>query len=86
MLAPMAAALVLVLAATTTSSDRPRAQTVTVVATDCGFDPGRLMVRVGVPSRLYLGNRGNDLHERTGPAFLTSLQLGKAESLSANRR
>jgi uncharacterized cupredoxin-like copper-binding protein len=84
MLALMAAALVLVLAATT-SPDWSRAQTITVIATEYGFDPGRLTFRVGVPYRLHLENRGKELHEFTAPAFLKSVELGNPDALNADR-
>lgn len=84
MLAWMATTLVLVLAATT-SPDWPRAQTITVIATEYAFDPGRLTFRVGVPYRLHLENRGKELHEFTAPAFLKSVQLGNPDALNADR-
>ena len=80
----MSAALVLVLAATT-SPDWSRAQTITVIATEYAFDPGRLTFRVGVPYRLHLENRGEELHEFTAPAFLKSVELGNPDALNADR-
>ncbi len=84
MLAWMAAALVLVLAATT-SPDWPRAQTITVIGSECRFDPGRLTFRVGMPYRLHLENRGKELREFTAPAFLKSVELGNPNALNADR-
>ena len=84
MLASMVAALVLVLAATT-SPDWSRAQTITLIATEYGFDPDRLTFRVGVPYQLHLENRGKELHEFTAPAFLKSVELGNPAGLNADR-
>lgn len=84
MLASMAAALVLILTATT-PLDWARAQTVTVVATEYGFAPSRFTVRVGTPYRLHLENRGKELQEFTAPVFLTSVELGNPEALNADR-
>ena len=84
MLASMAAALVLVLAATT-SPDWSRAQTVTVVATEYSFAPSRLTFRAGVPYRIHLENRGKELHEFTAPAFLKTVELGNPDALNADR-
>jgi len=83
-LASMAVALVLGLAAAT-PLDWSRAQTVTVVATEYRFDPSRLTLRVGVPYRLHLENRGQDMHEFTAPAFLQSVELGGPDALHADR-
>lgn len=84
MLASMAAVLVLALAATS-SPDWPQAQTITVIATEYAFDPGRLTFLVGVPYRLHLENRGKELHEFTAPAFLKSVELGNPDALNADR-
>lgn len=84
MLASLVGALVLVLAATT-SPDWSRAQSITVIATEYRFDPGRLTFRVGVPYRLHLENRGKELHEFTAAAFLKSVELGNPDALNADR-
>jgi uncharacterized cupredoxin-like copper-binding protein len=84
MLVSMAAALALVLAATS-PLDWSRAQTVTVVATEYGFAPSRLTLRVGAPSRLHLENHGTELHEFTAPAFLKTVELGNPDALNADR-
>ena len=79
----MAAALVLVLAATP-PPDWSGAQTITVVATEYKFAPSRLTLRVGVPYRLHLENRGKELHEFTAPAFLKTVELGNPDALNAD--
>jgi uncharacterized cupredoxin-like copper-binding protein len=84
MLASMAAVLVLGLAVAT-PLDWSQAQPVTVVATEYGFDPSRVTLRVGVPYRLHLENRGRELHEFTAPAFLKSVELGNPDTLGADR-
>ena len=84
MLASMAAALVLVLAATP-SPDWARAQIIPVIATEYEFAPSRLTFRVGVPARLHLENRGKELHEFTASAFLKSVELGNPDALNADR-
>jgi len=84
-LASMAVALALGLAAAT-PVDWSQAQTVTVVATDYRFDPSRLTLRVGVPYRLRLENRGQELHDFTAPAFLQSVELGTPKPLNADGR
>lgn len=84
MLGSMAAALVLVLAATT-SPDWSRAQTITAIATEYAFDPDHLAFRVGVPYRLNLENRGKELHEFTAHAFLKSVELGNPDALNEDR-
>jgi uncharacterized cupredoxin-like copper-binding protein len=80
----MVAALVLGFAVAT-PPDWSRAQTVSVVATEYRFDPSRLTLRVGVPYRLHLENRGTELHEFTAPAFLQSVELGSTDALNADR-
>jgi uncharacterized cupredoxin-like copper-binding protein len=82
-LASMTAALVLGLAVAT-PLDWSRAQTVTVVATEYGFDPSHLTFRVGVPYRLHLENRGKELHEFTAPAFLQSVEIGNPDALNVD--
>ena len=84
MLASMAAALVLILAATT-PPDWSGAQTITVVATEYRFAPSRLTLRVGAPARLRLENHGKELHEFTAPAFLKTVELGNPDALNADR-
>ena len=84
MFASMAAALVLILAATT-PPDWSGAQTITVVATEYRFAPSRLTLRVGAPSRLHLENLGTELHEFTAPAFLKTVELGNPDALNADR-
>ena len=49
------------------ATDWSKAETVTVVTTEYGFEPNRLTFRAGVPYRLHLENRGKELHEFTAP-------------------
>ena len=71
--------------AVATLPDRSRAQPVTIVATEYGFDPSRLTLRAGVPYRLHLENRGTELHEFTAPAFLQSVEISTPDALNAER-
>jgi len=84
MLTSMMAGILLGLAATP-SPDWPQAQTVTIIATEYVFAPGRLTLRVGVPYRLHVENRGKELHEFTAPAFLKTVELGNPDALNAER-
>jgi uncharacterized cupredoxin-like copper-binding protein len=83
--ASMAAILVLGLAVVA-PPDWLRAELVTVVATEYAFAPSRLTLRVGVPYRLHLENRGQELHEFTAPAFFQSVALANADALNADQR
>jgi len=84
MLTSPAAALALLLAAAT-PADWSQAQAVSLAATDYAFEPSRLTLRVGVPYRLHVDNRGAELHEFTAPDFLKSVDLRNPEVLNADR-
>ncbi len=82
LLAPMVAALGLVVAAMP-PPDWSRAQPLVVIATEYGFAPDRLTVRAGLPYRLHLENHGREMHEFTAPAFLQGVALGNPDVLNA---
>ena len=81
----IAGILGMVLLAAMAGPDWSKAQTVTVIETEYGFDPSRLTFRVGTPYRLHLENRGKELHEFTAPAFLKSVDLRDPDALNADR-
>jgi uncharacterized cupredoxin-like copper-binding protein len=68
--------------AATASADWSKAEPVTVIATEYGFDPSRLTFRVGSAYRLYFENRGKELHEFTAPGFLKTVEIGNPEALN----
>jgi len=81
-----AAALVVALTLTAAhAADWPNAQLVTVVETDYRFEPAKLRLRVKVPYRLRLENRGSDFHEFTAPGFFRTVELRNPDALNAER-
>jgi plastocyanin len=75
----------LLLAATPVPPDWSKAQTVTIVGKEYGFEPNKLTFQVGARYRLRFENRGNELHELTAPAFLQTVELGNPDVLNADR-
>jgi uncharacterized cupredoxin-like copper-binding protein len=67
------------------ATDWSKAQTVTVVTTEYGFEPNRLTFRAGAPYRLHLENRGKELHEFTAPAFLQNAEIRNRDAVNADR-
>lgn len=45
------------------------------------FVPDRLTFRVGIPYRLHLNNRGQELHEFTAPEFFQTVTLRNSRVL-----
>jgi plastocyanin len=75
-------ALSLLAIVATMSTDWSTAETVTVIATEYGFDPSHLTFRVGARYRLQFENRGKELHEFTAPGFLKAVEIANPESLN----
>jgi len=75
-------ALSLLALAATASADWSKAETVTVTATEYGFDPSHLTFRVGTAYRLRFENRGKELHEFTAPGFLRTVEIANPEALN----
>ena len=82
MQASVVGALFLLALAATMSSDWSKAETVSVIATEYGFDPNRLTFRVGTRYRLHFENRGKELHEFTAPGFLKTVEIANPEALN----
>lgn len=78
----IAAALSLVALAAAMSADWLKAETVTVIATEYGFDPNHLTFRVGTRYRLQFENRGKELHEFTAAGFLKAVEIANPEALN----
>jgi len=78
-------ALSLLALAPTASADWSKAETVTVIATEYGFAPSHLTLRVGTAYRLRFENRGTELHEFTAPGFLRTVEIGNPEALNPDR-
>jgi uncharacterized cupredoxin-like copper-binding protein len=66
-------------------ADWSKAQTVTIIGTEYGFEPNKLTFRIGGPYRLRFENRGKELHELTAPAFLQTVEVGNPDVLNADR-
>jgi uncharacterized cupredoxin-like copper-binding protein len=81
----VAGALVALFLAAAAPADWSKAQLVTVIQTDYRFDPSDLTLRVAVPYRLRVENRGKDTHELTAPAFFKTVELGNPEALNPER-
>jgi len=62
-------------------ADVERAQLVTVGLVDDQFVPDKLAFRAGVPYRLRLENRGQEMHEFTAPEFLKTVEVKNPEVL-----
>jgi uncharacterized cupredoxin-like copper-binding protein len=75
-------ALSVVALAAAMSADWSKAETVTVIATEYGFDPHHLTFRVGSRYRLQIENRGKELHEFTAADFLKTLDVANPEALN----
>jgi uncharacterized cupredoxin-like copper-binding protein len=67
------------------ATDWSKAETVTVVTTEYGFQPNRLTFRAGTPYRLHLENRGKETHEFTAPGFLQSAEIRDPAAVNADR-
>ena len=67
------------------ATDWSKAETVTVVTTEYGFEPNRLTFRAGVPYRLHLENHGKELHEFTAPAFLQNAEIRNRDAVTTDR-
>ena len=80
-----AVALSVVALAAMAATDWSKAETVTVVTSEYGFEPNRLTFRAGAPYRLHLENRGKDLHEFTAPAFLQNAEIRNRDAVNADR-
>ena len=61
------------------------AKTVTVIATEYGFDPNHLTFRAGARYRLQFENRGKELHEFTAPGFLRAVEIANPEALNPDQ-
>jgi uncharacterized cupredoxin-like copper-binding protein len=85
MLTSVACALCVVILSAAASPDWSNVQTVTLVETDYTFDPNRLTLRLGIPYRLRIENRGEELHEFTAPAFLAAVELRNPDALTPDR-
>ena len=82
MQASVVGALSLLALAATMSPHWSKAETVTVIATEYGFDPNHLTFRVGAAYRLHFENRGKELHELTAPGFLKAIEIANPEALN----
>jgi uncharacterized cupredoxin-like copper-binding protein len=60
-------------AADATRVDWSKAQLVDLAATEYDFIPNHLTFHSGLPYRLHLDNRGEELHELTAPEFFKSV-------------
>jgi uncharacterized cupredoxin-like copper-binding protein len=67
------------------AADWSKAETVTVVTTEYGFQPNRLTFRAGIPYRLHLENRGKETHEFTAPEFLQNAEIRNPAAVNADR-
>jgi plastocyanin len=82
MRASVVSAFCMLALAATVSADWSKAETVTVIGTEYGFDPNQLTFRIGKAYRLHFENRGKELHEFTAPGFLKTVEIGNPESLN----
>ena len=78
-------ALSLLARAAAMSTDWSKAETVTVIATEYGFDPNHLTFRVGTRYRLQFENRGKELHEFTAAGFLKAVEIANPEALNPDQ-
>ena len=67
------------------SADWTNAETITIVATEYGFQPARLILRARASYRLHFENQGKELHEFTAPAFLRTVEIRNPDVLNADR-
>ena len=67
------------------ATDWSKAETVTVVTTEYGFEPNRLTFRAGMPYRLHLENHGKETHEFTAPGFLQGAEIRNPTAVNADR-
>jgi len=67
------------------ATDWSKAETVTVVTTEYGFEPNRLTFREGMPYRLHLENHGKETHEFTAPGFLQSAEIRNPAAVNTDR-
>jgi uncharacterized cupredoxin-like copper-binding protein len=65
--------------------DWSKAQLVTVVAVEYGFEPNHLVLRRNTAYRLHVENRGRELHELTAPDFFKAVGLRNPEVLNRER-
>lgn len=61
--------------------DWSKAQHIDVAMVEYRFVPDRLTFRVGIPYRLHLNNRGQELHEFTAPEFFQTVTLRNSRVL-----
>lgn len=78
-------ALGLLLMAAAAPVDWSKAELVTIVQSDYRFEPSDLALRVAMPYRLHVENRGKDTHEITAPAFFKAVELRNPEVLNPER-
>lgn len=52
-----------------------KADVVLVEMREYAFQPGRIMLRRGVPTRLHLVNSGTEIHDFTAPEFFKTVEL-----------